>query len=632
MSSLRQVWLVALVFLGATLTCSQEAPKRRPAPSPTAQAKADKLIRDVYKTEYAAATEPEGKRKLLKILLEQAPKTEDDYDARFVLFREAKDLAAQLGDAATALWVVDSLAKEYEINGLEMKALALEKASGATLTAKANRTLTNLILPLLADALEADDYETAGRLEALAVAAAKKARDDALLAEAQKRGQEVRTLQKEFARVKDFAAKLQTDPKDPKANLEVGKFFCLYRGNWERGLPLLVKGSEATLKALAEKDLAQPAAAKEQIELADAWSKRAESEKDAARAHLLRRAYFWYQQAALQLAKDERAKVEKRLADIRAQLPPPYKIYEIVAEIRRFEGHDGNVMSVALSRDGQKALTGSADKTVRLWDVKTGKELLKMVRHTDWVRSVAFAVDGQRAFSAGDDSTLRLRDLKFGEEVRRFTGHKDWIRSLAVLPDGQQVLSGSEDLTLRLWDVENGMEVRKFTGHTKPVLSVAVSPQGRRAASGSEDGTVRIWDLETGKELYRCLGHTEKVTCVAFAPGGRRIVSGSVDGTIRLWDAQTGKQVRKFQGQPGVVWSVAFSPDGQRVLSGSGDQLKNAGPDNKVRLWDVQSGKELRRLEGHGGFVYSVAFSADGRLALTGSVDKTARLWGDTGK
>jgi hypothetical protein len=631
--SLQQGSLLAVLFaLSATAICSKETPKKRPVPTAKRQATAEKLVKEIYKDEYSSAKEEKGKRKLLTLLLDQAPKTTDDEDARFVLFREARDLAAQLGEAATALRVVDMLAQEYEIKVLEMKTAVLTRAAGAVLTAEANKTLANLILPLLADALEADEYESAGKLQVLALAAAKKAKDDTLLAEAKNRGEEIRTLEKAFSRVKDFAVKLQTDPKDTKANLEVGKFFCLYRENWERGLPLLVKGSEAALKALAEKDLTRPAGAKDQTELANGWSKLAGSEKDAARAHLLRRAYFWYQQAALNLEKDEKAKMEKRLADIRAQLPSPYQIYEIVGEIRRFDGHKGNVMSVALSRDGQKALTGSADRTVRLWSVKTGKELLKLEGHTNWVRSVAFTLDGQHALSAGDDNTLRLWDLKTGEEVRKFTGHKDWVKSLALLPDGQRVLSGSDDHTLELWEVESGKELRKFTGHAKPVLSVAVSRDGRRAVSGSEDATVRIWDVDNGQELYKCAGHTEKVTTVAFSPDGRRVVSGSVDGTIRLWVVQTGKELRRFQGQPGVVWSVAFSPDARRVISGSGDQLKNAGPDNKVRVWDVESGKELRRLEGHLNFVYSVVFSADGRLALTGSADKTARLWGEMAK
>lgn len=287
-----------------------------------------------------------------------------------------------------------------------------------------------------------------------------------------------------------------------------------------------------------------------------------------------------------------------------------------------FAGHTGHVLALAV--DGTRILSGSADRSVRLWDAATGKELRRYEGHTDEVLAVALAADGRRALSGGSDRTVRLWDLASGRELGRFAGHTERVSSVALAPDGTRALSGSWDQTLCLWDLERGVEVRRLVGHTGWVTSVAVAPDGRRALSGSYDGTVRLWDLTSGRELRRLEGHGREVYSVAFAPDGRRAASGGNDHAVRLWDLDTGREVRRLDGHANAVVRVAFSPDGRHLLSGS-SQYEQA--DHTLRVWDAATGKALHSFPGDPAGVWSLAFAADGRSAVSARSDRTLRVW-----
>ncbi|SOD96445.1 caspase family protein [Spirosoma fluviale] len=235
------------------------------------------------------------------------------------------------------------------------------------------------------------------------------------------------------------------------------------------------------------------------------------------------------------------------------------------------------------------------------------------------INSVCFSPDGRYALSGSYDKTIKLWDVATRQEVRTFKGHGISVSSGCFSPDGRYALSGSYDKTIKLWEVATGKKLRTFKGHSSSVSSVCFSPDGRYALSGSYDETLKLWDVATGQEVRTFKGHASSVWSVCFSPDGRYILSGSYDKTIKLWDVATGQEVRTFKGHASSVWSVCFSPDGRYALSGSYDET--------LKLWGVATGQEVRTFKGHASSVNSVCFSPDGRYALSGSYDKTIKLW-----
>jgi WD40 repeat protein len=285
--------------------------------------------------------------------------------------------------------------------------------------------------------------------------------------------------------------------------------------------------------------------------------------------------------------------------------------------IRTFTGHEGPIPSVAIAPDGHTGLSGSWDKTLKLWNLAGGVAIRTFTGNTEWVRSVAITPNGRSALS-GSGQTLKLWDLSDGGAIRTFTGHTDQVWSVAIAPDGRTALSGSWDKTLKLWDLANGAVIRTFTGHTDIVTSVAIAPDGRIALSGSRDRTLRLWDLGRAASIRTFTDGGVAVGSVAIAPDGRTALSGSGD-TLKLWALAGGTAIRTFNGHTDEVWSIAIAPDGLTALSGSRDTT--------LKLWDLTGGAAIRTFTGHRDGVGSVAIAPDGRTALSGSRDTTLKLW-----
>jgi WD40 repeat protein len=153
----------------------------------------------------------------------------------------------------------------------------------------------------------------------------------------------------------------------------------------------------------------------------------------------------------------------------------PAKVPEVANPVV-LKGHTERVMSLAFSPDGRMILSGSQDRTIRLWGVGSGLELARLEGHTGLVRCVVFSREGTRALSGGYDSTLRWWDVEAARELRQLRGHGGDVNAVALSPDERRALSGGDDVTLRLWDLHTGAELRCLRGHTERIYSIAFCP------------------------------------------------------------------------------------------------------------------------------------------------------------
>ena len=329
-------------------------------------------------------------------------------------------------------------------------------------------------------------------------------------------------------------------------------------------------------------------------------------------------------------------------------------------------GHTASVYSASFSSDGKRIVSASDDRTVRIWDAETGRQIVVLEGDTVF-RSASFSPDGKRIVSASDDGNIGIWDAETGTQTKvlkdpkaflnsvsfsldgkrivlasddgyilicdaetgRTTSVLKWdtvsVRSASFSPDGKRIVSTSCDNTVRIWNVETRMQ-KVALKHTTHVRSTSFSPDGKRIVLASDDGTVMICDAEmgTGTQTKILEGHTKEVYSASFSPDGKFIVSASLDKTVRIWDVETGKKKDVLK-HTTPVRSASFSPDSKRIVSASDDET--------IRIWDVQTKKQTKDLEGHTDEVFSASFSPDGKRIVSASWDNTVRIWdAETGK
>lgn len=295
---------------------------RKPVPEESKQREAEKLIKELFKEQYAKKA-PADRRVMARALLEQASKNGDDPPGQWVLLREAQDSAVQGGDLILALQAVEFTARVFDVEGLALKHATLLAVGKGVKTPEESLAVTLSLDNLVDELVSVDQYDLADKSATAALQHAKRANDPALAARLTAKAKDVAESKAKFQSLKSVFEAVAKAPDNPAANLDVGKFLCFFKGNWDLGVRFLAKGSDAALKGLAEKELARPTQESDMAALGDGWSEFGQKEKNVVRKErILLHARHWYREALTSATGLRKAAIEKRLRELAPEGPP----------------------------------------------------------------------------------------------------------------------------------------------------------------------------------------------------------------------------------------------------------------------------------------------------------------------
>ena len=301
----------------------------------------------------------------------------------------------------------------------------------------------------------------------------------------------------------------------------------------------------------------------------------------------------------------------------------PYEFFQCVHTLQAYYQQ---VHSVAISPDSKTLVCGAGDNrhniinAPKVWNLETGEEKFDLRfnhHHTADINWVAISPDGQRIISAGADKIIMVWDIKAGKYLGKLSKHSTVIYALAIHPNGESFVSADGKGCIKIWQWNWSEEIATLEGHSRSIYALCISPNGKLLISGGEDRMIRIWEINSRREIWKLQGHSQSIRSLAISPNGRYLVSGS-DQRIKIWDMQMGKQIFSFYGHADWVRSIVFSPNGQTFLT-TGDQ--------NIKVWDVASGKKIFSFPGHTGAIRSLALSADGQTLVSGGVDHKVKVW-----
>lgn len=290
------------------------------------------------------------------------------------------------------------------------------------------------------------------------------------------------------------------------------------------------------------------------------------------------------------------------------------------------EGHENVVSALVFSGNGERLYSASWDKTVCIWNTKTGQSEKVLRGHTDWVFDLSLSASPDRTLRSVSQNEL-LSWSKSLEESARQTGLGGaTVNSAAFSPNGKLLAIGARDGFVRVRYVDEDSPLIEIGGFRSWVGDVCFSADGKLLAAGTRTGTVRIFELPSAKQLHSFEAHPgRQVLTLRISPDGKTLATGGFEQTARLWNVETGKETATLGGHRGVVTTLAWSADGRFLATGERH--------GTIHVWDTSnSNTQLAKITAHSdgrlGFsVTALAFSPDGKRIASGSYEKTVKIW-----
>jgi len=308
--------------------------------------------------------------------------------------------------------------------------------------------------------------------------------------------------------------------------------------------------------------------------------------------------------------------------------------------IKLKSGHTGTVSDVVFSPDGKQIVSGSYDeKTIKIWDVSTGKEIKSFFTNKFGVDELKIYPDGKRLiYNLGNlPGIIIICDKDTGKELRIISDFANRpILSMDLSPDGRQIAviydeyyEDEDDISrICFFDANTGKLNRCFFSNSAGII--AFSPDGKRIVNGLP-GKIKIWDPVTGKEILTISEDIDSVNFIKFTPDGKYIISnvyskqesGPYLPYINIYDANTGKKKTIISTKPEQYGPIAISPDGNLIAFVPYDK-------KIISLFDISADKEIKTISNFSGHTHEITclvFSPDGKMIVSGSADKSIKLW-----
>eukprot|EP00731_Ephydatia_muelleri_P031306 Em0022g820a len=309
----------------------------------------------------------------------------------------------------------------------------------------------------------------------------------------------------------------------------------------------------------------------------------------------------------------------KALQTIKPRWHPPWKLMRVIS------GHLGWVRCISVDPSNEWFATGSNDRTIKLWELASGRLKLTLTGHISTVRGLAVSPRHPYLFSAGEDKQVKCWDLEYNKVIRHYHGHLSGVYSLSLHPTIDVLVSGSRDATARVWDIRTKACVHTLAGHTNSVADILTQAANPQVVTASHDSTIRLWDLAAGKTKAVLTNHKKSVRALALHPNEFSFASASPDN-IKVWKFPDGNFLQNLTGHQAIVNTLAINTD---------NVLVSGGDNGSIHFWDWHSGYNFQKLQtavqpgsldSEAG-IFHCTYDMSGCRLITAEADKTIKMY-----